>query len=71
MSGDSGSADWMGLIEEASDVLLTMAKSADDVMAIYKTNKQLFEEVKAQDAVFFKDLMEKFSAAKKQFTEAV
>ena len=71
VSGDSGSADWMGLIESAADVLLAMAKSADDVMSIYKTNKQLFEEVKAQDAVFFKDLMEKFSAAKKQFTEAV
>jgi hypothetical protein len=39
-------------------------------MAIYKKNKQLFEEVKAQDAVFFKDLMNKFTEARNKFKEA-
>jgi hypothetical protein len=71
VSGDSGSADWMGLVETSADTLLGLATSADDVMTIYKRNKQLFEEVKAQDAVFFKDLMDKFTATKKKFTEAV
>ncbi len=71
VTGESGSADWMGLIETSADTLLGFAQSADDVMSIYKSNKQLFEEVKSQDAVFFKDLMDRFTATKKKFTEAV
>jgi hypothetical protein len=39
-------------------------------MAIFKKNKQLFDEVKKQDANFFKGLMAKFTAAKSRFTEA-
>jgi hypothetical protein len=71
VTGDPGSADWMSVIEQAADTALKIATTADDVMSIYRTNKQLFEEVKANDAVFFKDLMDKFSLAKKKFTEAV
>jgi hypothetical protein len=71
VSGEAGSADWMGLIEQSADALLSFATNAEEVMTIYKRNKQLFEEVKAQDAVFFKDLMDKFSSVKKKFMEAV
>ena len=71
VSGETGSADWMGLVEQSADMLLGIAQNADEVMTIYKRNKQLFEEVKSQDAVFFKDLMDKFSAVKKKFMEAV
>ena len=71
VTGEPGSADWMSLVEQAAETALGFAGSADDVMTIYRTNKQLFEEVKTHDAVFFKDLMDKFSVAKKKFTEAV
>lgn len=68
-TGEPGSADWMAAIEAASQLALGLAQSADDVMAIYKTNKKMFEEIKSHDAVFFKDLMDKFSEAKRKFTE--
>jgi hypothetical protein len=70
VTGTPGDADWMELVEEAANKLLDFANSEEDVMSIYKKNKQLFEEVKAQDAVFFKDLMDKFSTARAKFKEA-
>ena len=70
VSGQPGSADWMQVIEQAATVLLDLAKQEADVMAIYKRNKQIFEEVKTQDAVFFKDLMDKFAQARNKFKEA-
>lgn len=68
--GTPGSADWMEIIETAATSMLSITTSEDDVMAIYKKNKQLFEEVKAQDATFFKDLMDKFTQARNKFKEA-
>ena len=59
----------MKLVEDSANTLLGFASTEEDVMAIYKKNKQLFEEVKAQDAVFFKDLMDKFAVARKKFKE--
>jgi hypothetical protein len=70
VSGTPGDSDWMEVIEDAANKLLDFAKSEEDVMAIYKKNKQLFEEVKAQDTAFFKDLMDKFSTARNKFKEA-
>lgn len=62
MSPDS--QDWLGVVEQACKTALAMTESADDVMQIFKKNKQLFDAVKAHDAAFFKDLMTEFSAAK-------
>jgi len=70
VNGSPGSADWMAIIESAALTSLSLAASESDVMMIYKRNKQLFEEVKTHDAVFFKDLMDKFSAARTKFKEA-
>ena len=70
VTGSPGDSNWMQLVEEAAEMMLGIAANEADVMAIYKKNKQLFEEVKAQDAVFFKDLMDKFSQARSKFKEA-
>lgn len=70
VTGSPGDSNWMQLVEEAAEFMLGIATNETDVMAIYKKNKQLFEEVKAQDAVFFKDLMDKFSQARNKFKEA-
>jgi hypothetical protein len=45
------------------------AASEEDVMHIFKKNKTLFDIVKATDAVFFKDLMALFTAARTQLTK--
>ena len=63
------SQDWLGVVDQACKTALAMTKSADDVMQIFKKNKQLFDAVKAHDAAFFKDLMAEFSAAKNKHSE--
>jgi len=55
---------WLQLITTASALALDMTTKEDDVMQIFKKNKQLFDAVKAQDPEYFKDLMVLFSAAK-------
>ena len=41
----------------------------DDVMKIFRKNKQLFDAVKKTDADFFTALMAKFTTVKNKFTE--
>lgn len=58
---------WLAVIDDACKIALDLAASHDDVMKIFKKNKQLFDAVKAQDPEFFTALMAKFSAAKAKF----
>lgn len=60
-------AAWLGVIDDACKLALGMASSGDDVMKIFRKNKQLFDIVKEQDAEFFKNLMAEFTAAKEKF----
>lgn len=60
-----GSVDeWLVVVNDAVMAGLEMATKEDDVMAIFKKNKQLFDAVKAADAEFFKDLMASFTETK-------
>jgi hypothetical protein len=69
ISGSPGSPDWFEMVDRVCTDVLAMAESVDDVMSIFRRNKQLFDTVKAGDANFFKDLMAKFTKAKARFTE--
>ena len=60
---------WLDVIESACKTALDMAQSEDDVMQLFRKNKQLFDAVKAQDASFFKTLMANFTEAKSRFSE--
>jgi hypothetical protein len=66
---DGNVEEWFDAITNACDLMLGMAKSRDDVMAIFRKNKVLFDEVKKQDGEFFKKLMQKFTETKDRFTE--
>ena len=61
--------EWLALIKTASHMLLDLCVNKEDVMAIFKKNKVLFDTVKAEDAVFFKEMMAKFTEVKNQFIE--
>jgi hypothetical protein len=39
---------------------LSFANTSEDVMAIYRRNKELFEVIKSLDEEFFKTLMNQF-----------
>lgn len=62
--------DWLATVDEAAGVALAFAGSKDDVMKIFRKNKQLFDVVKKTDAAFFTELMAQFTAVKNKFTEA-
>jgi len=63
-------AEWLELVKKASSIALKMAQSTDDVMAIYRKNKSLFDTLKAVDADEHKEMMAVFTAAKSKFQEA-
>ena len=61
--------EWLHLIKNSSYVLLDLCTDEEDVMAIFKKNKVLFDTVKAEDAIFFKEMMAKFTEVKNSFKE--
>ena len=63
---DADQEHWLAVVKEASELCLGMAATEDDVMQIFKKNKQLFDSVKARDAVFFKTLMDTFGQRRKE-----
>jgi hypothetical protein len=66
----SGSVeDWLAIVDEAAGLALQYATTKDDVMKIFRKNKQLFDAVKKADADFFTELMAKFTTVKNKFTE--
>jgi hypothetical protein len=62
-------SDWLQTIKIASYMLLDLCTNEEDVMAIFKKNKVLFDTVKAEDAIFFKEMMAKFTEVKNTFKE--
>jgi len=52
--------EWLKSVGEASDLALSFANTSEDVMAIYRRNKELFETIKSLDEEFFKTLMNQF-----------
>jgi hypothetical protein len=55
---------WLELIKTSSHMLLDLCTDEADVMQIFKKNKVLFDTVKGHDAVFFKEMMGKFTDTK-------
>jgi hypothetical protein len=66
---DGAVTDWLDLIKTSSHMLLDLCADERDVMQIFKKNKVLFDTVKAHDAIFFKDMMGKFTETKNKLTK--
>jgi hypothetical protein len=66
---DGAVADWLELIKTSSHMLLDLCENEADVMQIFKKNKVLFDTVKGHDAVFFKEMMGKFTETKNKLTK--
>lgn len=60
---------WLDLIKTSSHMLLDLCENDADVMQIFKKNKVLFDTVKSHDAVFFKEMMGKFTDTKNKLTK--
>jgi hypothetical protein len=66
---EGGIEDWLALIKTSSHMLLDLCADEADVMQIFKKNKVLFDTVKGHDAVFFKEMMGKFTDTKNKLTK--
>jgi hypothetical protein len=66
---DGAIEDWLGLIKTSSHMLLDLCADEADVMQIFKKNKVLFDTVKGHDAIFFKEMMGKFTDTKNKLTK--
>lgn len=66
---EGDATEWLQLVKDASHMMLDLCSSEEDVMKIFKKNKTLFDTVKATDAVFFKEMMAKFTETKNKFNK--
>lgn len=66
---DGDPQDWLDLVKTSTQMLLDLTSCAEDVMVIWKKNKVIFDEVKATDPAFFKELMAKFTETTKKYEE--
>ena len=64
---DGDAKEWLELIKTSSHMLLDLCSNDEDVMHIFKKNKVLFDLVKTTDALFFKEMMAKFTETKNKF----
>jgi hypothetical protein len=66
---EGDATEWLKLIQTSCHMLLDLCSNEEDVMHIFKKNKVLFDTVKATDAVFFKEMMGKFTEAKNKLNK--
>jgi hypothetical protein len=59
--------EWLDLVSEAAHLALTLAKSEEDIMAIFRTNKVVFDKAKEVDKGAFELIMAQFTEAKNKF----
>ena len=64
---DGDAKEWLELIKTSSHMLLDLCSNDEDVMHIFKKNKVLFDLIKTTDALFFKEMMAKFTETKNKF----
>lgn len=70
VNGTPDTPGWYEALEASCDYLLGLSASKEDVMNIFKRNKELFDLAKTNDEAFFKTLMAKFTEAKNNLPEA-
>jgi hypothetical protein len=66
---EGDATEWLKLIQTSCHMLLDLCSNEEDVMHIFKKNKVLFDKVKTTDAIFFKEMMGKFTEAKNKFNK--
>jgi hypothetical protein len=66
---EGDATEWLELIKTSCHMLLDLCSNEEDVMHIFKKNKVLFDSVKTTDAIFFKEMMGKFTETKNKFNK--
>lgn len=61
--------EWQNGMADATKTILTFAESADSVVKIFQTNRNLYDRLKEEHADIYADVMQIFTAAKAKFKE--
>lgn len=61
--------EWQNGMADTTKTLLTFAESADSVVKIFQTNRNLYDRLKEDHADIYTDVMQLFTAAKAKFKE--
>lgn len=61
--------EWQNGMADATKTILTFAESADSVVKIFQTNRNLYDKLKEEHADIYADVMQLFTAAKAKFKE--
>jgi len=69
-SPDGDGPAWSQLVLDATGLQLAQAKSEEDVMSIFKTNRNIYEQVKSLTPTAYDVLMEEFKQARAKHKEA-
>jgi hypothetical protein len=59
--------DWGQLVSDATSIALENAGSQDDVMNIFKVNRNIFDQMKVDAAAQYEQVMEQFKQAKAKY----
>jgi hypothetical protein len=59
--------DWGQLVSDATSIALENAGSQDDVMNIFKVNRNIFDQMKVESAAHYEQVMEQFKQAKAKY----
>jgi len=72
VSTDPGTdvAAWAGIVSEATLLMLSTVKTKDDVMNIFKNNRNIFDKLKLEAEATHKEVMDCFTKAKTSFEGA-
>jgi hypothetical protein len=63
-------AAWADMVVETCKIALEQTHGADDVMAIFKVNRNIFDRMKADASTHYDEMMAAFKAKKESFKEA-
>jgi hypothetical protein len=61
--------EWQNGMRDATELILNFAESADNVVKIFQTNRNLYDKLKEEHADIYADVMQLFTAAKAKFKE--
>lgn len=66
---DTSFEDWLKVVVDATVFALKSAKSKDDVMNIFRTNRNIYDKIQADDAEAYAELTATFKHYKELFDE--
>jgi hypothetical protein len=60
--------EWQQTVREATNILLAIAKSKDDVNNIYKVNRVIYDKLKETDIAVYEEIINTFNITKKELS---